>query len=59
MPDADLVVHGAAELVAGPAEDGRGLELVEDGAVAVENGHVAAVGPTADVCREYPPANIA
>ena len=55
MPDADLVVHGAAELVAGPAEDGRGLELVEDGAVAVENGHVAAVGPTADVCREYPP----
>ncbi|PSQ47035.1 imidazolonepropionase [Halobacteriales archaeon SW_7_65_23] len=55
MPDADLVVHGAAELVVGPGEGVRDLELVEDGALAVENGRVAAVGPTDDVCREYPP----
>ena len=55
MSDIDLVVHGAAELVVGPGEGVRDLELVEDGAVAVENGRVAAVGPTDDVCREYPP----
>jgi len=55
VPDADVVVHSAAELVVGPADGNSGLDLVADGAVAVENGLVAAVGPTEAVCREYPP----
>jgi len=52
----DLVVHDAAELVIGP-DDGTGLRHVDDGAVAVTNGRVAAVGPTEQVCREHPPEN--
>ncbi|AXR81139.1 imidazolonepropionase [Natrarchaeobaculum sulfurireducens] len=71
MTDADLVVHGAAELVVGPAtgttdgghpgahepptEPDAVLERLEDGAVAVTDGHVVAVGPTDEVVREYPP----
>lgn len=65
----DLVVHDAAEVVVGPADDqektGRGfeppgggaLETHADAAVAVEDGRVAAVGPTGTVTREYPPEN--
>ena len=55
----DIVVHGASELVVGPAGEKstakRELETYEDGAVAIENGIVTAVGPTESVCREYPP----
>ena len=50
------VVHGARQLVR-VAGDGAGLSVVEDGAVAVEDGTVAAVGPTAEVTRAYPPEN--
>ena len=50
------VVHDAAQLVRN--RDG-GLDTVSDGAVAVEDGHVAAAGPTDDVVREYPPENAA
>ncbi|MDS0281027.1 imidazolonepropionase [Haloarcula onubensis] len=57
MTDLDAVVHGASELVVGPAESGRDVETVADGAVAVVDGTVAAVGPTDEVTREYPPAN--
>ncbi|QIO22104.1 imidazolonepropionase [Haloarcula sp. JP-L23] len=57
MTDLDAVVHGASELVVGPDGSGRALETVEDGAVAVVDGTVAAVGPTEDVTREYPPGN--
>jgi len=58
VTDSDTLVHGAAELVVGP-EDGRqgGLDTVENGAVAVTDGRVAAVGPSSEVCREYPPEN--
>ncbi|WP_135302024.1 imidazolonepropionase [Haloarcula amylovorans] len=57
MTDLNAVVHGANELVVGPEESGRELETVEDGAVAVVDGEVAAVGPTDEITREYPPAN--
>ncbi|WP_423999945.1 imidazolonepropionase [Haloarcula salina] len=59
MTDFDAVVHGATELVVGPDESGRGLETVADGALAVVDGSVAAVGPTDEVIREYPPENAA
>jgi imidazolonepropionase len=49
----DLVVHGAAEVLT-VGEDG--VEPREDAAVAVVDGAVAAVGPSAAVVREYPPA---
>ena len=61
MSDPTAVVHGANELVVGPDEsgdDGR-LDRYEDGAVAVLDGTVAAVGPTDEVTREYPPENAA
>ena len=47
----DAVVYGAAEVIAGPEES------YSDGAVAIEDGRVAAVGPTEAVTREYPPEN--
>jgi len=50
------VVHGAAQLVRN--RDG-GLDAVSDAAVAVENGRVAAAGPTDDVVRAYPTENAA
>jgi imidazolonepropionase len=56
MTDLQTVVHGASELVVGPDETGD-LRTVEDGAVAVVDGDVAAVGETDDVLREYPTAN--
>ncbi|WP_434531117.1 imidazolonepropionase [Haloarcula sp. NS06] len=55
MTTLDAVVYGANELIAGPAADGRGLETYEDGAVAIVDGSVAAVGPTAEVTAEHPP----
>jgi imidazolonepropionase len=45
-------VHGAADLVVGPAADG--LERIEDGALAAVEGTVAAVGSTESVTAEYP-----
>jgi imidazolonepropionase len=47
----DAVVHGAAEVVVGPEES------YTDGAVAIEDGRVVAVGSTEAVTREYPPEN--
>jgi len=55
MTSLDAVVYGAGELVTGPAADGHGLETYEDGAVAIVDGTVAAVGPTTEVTAEYPP----
>ena len=49
----DVVVRDANEIFVGPDE------LIEDGAVAVQDGAIAAVGPTAEVIREYPPENAA
>jgi imidazolonepropionase len=53
----DLVVHDAREVVVGPGEDG--LRRTVDGAVAVVDGRVAAVGASDEVCRTYPPENAA
>jgi imidazolonepropionase len=47
----DAVVHGAAEVIAGPEAS------YSDGAVVIEDGRVVAVGPTEAVTREYPPEN--
>lgn len=72
MTDLDAVVHDAAELVVGPAagttegnhpggdtppsDPDAVLERYSDGAIAVVDGTVAAVGPSEEVTREYPPA---
>ena len=50
------VVHDAAEVVVGPGRDAP-LERHEDAAVAAVDGAVAAVGPTDEVTRAYPPEN--
>ncbi|SEL37181.1 imidazolonepropionase [Haloferax larsenii] len=47
------VVYGAEEVVIGP-DDGTGVEVLEDAAVAAVDGTVVAVGPTDDVLDEYP-----
>ncbi|MCF2241197.1 amidohydrolase family protein, partial [Halobacterium salinarum] len=57
MSSLDAVVHGARELVVGPAAGGDTLETHADGAVAVVDGAVAAVGDTADVLAAYPAEN--
>ena len=49
----DLVIHDAAEVVVGPEENR--LRTLTGGAIAIEDGAVVAVGPTEDVCLEYPP----
>ncbi|MFC7155789.1 imidazolonepropionase [Halomarina halobia] len=45
------VLHGASEVFVGPGE------RIEDGAVAIEDGRIVAVGPSAAVTREHPPEN--
>jgi len=57
---ADLIVTGAAQLltVAGGRGPKRGaamsdLGIIEDGALAVQNGRIAAVGTTAEVLAGY------
>ncbi|ELZ04723.1 imidazolonepropionase [Natrialba chahannaoensis JCM 10990] len=75
MTAADAVIYGASELVIGPAAgttdgshpgaDGSPadpddvLERIEDGAVAIANGEVVAVGPTDDIVATYPPEDAA
>jgi len=51
MPELQTVVHGASELVVGRDDEG-GLESCADGALAVVDGDVAAVGRTSDVLSE-------
>ncbi|ELZ05561.1 imidazolonepropionase [Natrialba asiatica DSM 12278] len=57
----DLVVSDAAQVATPTGSDGdnsnSGLEIIENGAVAIEDGVVVAVGPTADVTRAHPPEN--
>ncbi len=70
MTDLDLVVHDASEVVVGPADGWPAntmgnvppdsdvvLYTEPDAAVAVVDGEVAAVGPTEEITREYPPEN--
>lgn len=49
------IIHDASEIIVGPNENG--LDRLEDGAVAVTDGTIAAVGPTEEITREYPPEN--
>jgi imidazolonepropionase len=51
MTTLDTVIHSASEVF--PAGDGED----ESAAVAVVDGDIAAVGPTGEVCRKYPPEN--
>lgn len=62
-----LVVHGCNQLVVGPANEPDGgpgegdgatvLETIDDGAVAIDDGEILAIGDSDTVCREYPPEN--
>jgi imidazolonepropionase len=61
MPRVDLLIHSAAQLVtcAAPGGPKRGEELadpglIEQGAVAVSDGLIVAVGPTDEVRAGYP-----
>ena len=56
MTDIQTVVHDATEVVVGSGTE-RTLDRREDAAVAVVDGAIAAVGPTDEVVREYPPQN--
>ncbi|WP_136716697.1 imidazolonepropionase [Halorientalis salina] len=57
MADLDAVLHDASEVLTAPAPTAPGIR--EDAAIAVVDGRIAAVGPTDDVTREYPPENAA
>ncbi len=48
---ATTLVHSAQQLV---RIDADGFDTVENGAVAIEDGTIVGVGPTAEVSREYP-----
>lgn len=58
MPDYTLL-YDAAEVVVGPDETGGPARLhrIEDGAVAIADETVVAVGDTEDVTRDYPVEN--
>ncbi len=58
MSELTAVVYDAAEVVVDEGEK-TPLHRFEDAAIAVEDGHVAAVGPTEEVTRVYPPENAA
>lgn len=60
MPDADLLIHSASQLAtcASPGGVKRGAALadaglVADGALAIRDGRIVAVGTTADILRDY------
>lgn len=62
MPEVDLLVHSATQLCIVPGQDGpqRGealgeLGLIEDGAVAIEDDRIVAVGETAALRAKYNP----
>lgn len=52
----ETVVYNASEIVVGPGESEE-LDRYEHGAVAIEDGVIAAVGPSDAITREYPPEN--
>ncbi len=57
----DLLIHSAAQLVTCASPDGkpkrgaamRDVGLIQDGAVAVQNGFIVAVGATAQLRAQY------
>ncbi len=65
MEHIDLLIHSAAQLCIVPGEDGpqRGralgtLAIVEDGAVAVQDGRILETGKTADLRTKYKAAEM-
>ncbi|EJN59721.1 imidazolonepropionase [Halogranum rubrum] len=56
MSELTAVVHDAAEVVVSEGDEAP-LHRVENAAVAIEDGHVVAVGPSDEITREYPPEN--
>lgn len=56
MEGSHTIVHGAEELVRGPGTDDP-LEVIEDGAVVIEDGVIIEVGQTEEIERRYPPEN--
>ena len=59
MSGLDAVIYDASEVAAVRSGDGSGgeLETIENGAVAVRDGEIEAVGETDSVVAEYPPEN--
>jgi imidazolonepropionase len=62
----DLLVHSIGELVVGPTDGAAAsddtdatsaLDIRADGAVAIADGEIRAVGDSTAVCREHPPEN--
>lgn len=51
------VVHGAGEVVTGPADGDGTLDTVTGAAVVIEEGTVSKVGPSDEVTADYPPEN--
>ncbi|EMA43487.1 imidazolonepropionase [Halococcus morrhuae DSM 1307] len=56
MTELTTVIHDASEIVVGPGTDVP-LERYENAAIAVTDGHVAAIGPTEEITDEYPAEN--
>jgi imidazolonepropionase len=60
MKNIDLLIHSASQLLTLPGGPQRGealgnLGIIEDGAVAVHEGKIIAVGPTSQLRTEYAP----
>lgn len=51
----DLLIYNIGELVVGPDDDGESLRTLTDAALVIEDGVVATVGPSEQLCREFPP----
>ena len=65
MQQVDLLIHSAAQLCVVPGPDGpqRGnnlgqLGLIEDGAIAIDDGHIVETGKTANLRARYSAATI-
>lgn len=65
MRECDLIIHGAGQLLTCASPDGpkKGsamldLGIIEDGAVAVVDGKIAAVGKSAEILSEYKSDNV-
>lgn len=59
MSDLDAVIHSATEIATVRSGNRLGgiLDTLEDGAVAVQNGRIEAVGDTDTIVTKYPPEN--
>lgn len=58
MPEADLIIHSASQVLTfegGPqrGDDLGALGLIENGGVVIKQGKIAAVGPSDEVCQQF------